>query len=211
METTQNIGYPPTEQQLKAVYGVKEHKTIAIYAKAGTGKTSTLVLIAQSYLRSSILCLAFSKSVELDNKDKFPKKNTVLKTTHALARGHVAKHYNLKNLRGNYKPAEISKFYGISIEEAKTSLFILDHFMNSNLIIIDVKDSESHTANRMFEDMKEEVLDSTHSFYLKMFHLMLVSGKIKLQYDVIMIDEYQDTNEVTQEIFSCIRAKEKYM
>jgi ATP-dependent exoDNAse (exonuclease V) beta subunit len=53
-------------------------------------------------------------------------------------------------------------------------------------------------------------LKPTHSFYLKYYYLLLKSEQIsQYSYDICMLDEAQDTNEVTLGIFECLSAKTK--
>ena len=54
------------------------------------------------------------------------------------------------------------------------------------------------------------VLKPTHSFYLKYYYLLISKEQIpQYQYDIVMLDEAQDTNEVTLGIFNFLNSKIK--
>jgi len=58
--------------------------------------------------------------------------------------------------------------------------------------------------------MQEGKVECTHDFYLKLFHLLLVSGVINYDnFDLIMLDEAGDLNPVTMEIFKLLPATHK--
>ena len=59
--------------------------------------------------------------------------------------------------------------------------------------------------------MKNNKVKITHSFYLKMFQIMLKMGKIKSlpEFDLIMLDEAGDVNPVSLEIFKLIKCNKK--
>ncbi len=76
--------FPPTPEQQAAVDAFTAGGTLAITAGAGTGKTSTLRLVAQSRPGSRGLYVAFNKAVQLEAEASFPA-NVTSKTAHALA------------------------------------------------------------------------------------------------------------------------------
>lgn len=202
--------FKPTKEQLDAIHGVKENKTIRIYAKAGTGKTSTLVSIAKAYASSKILYLAFNTSIKNEAQEKFSK-NTSIKTTHGLAYYYIKKHtsIDLNNLIGSYKPAQISKLFSCTFKLAKQALIVLETFLNSTSPRITSDSPHSSIAREIFEAMENSSIAPTHSFYLKKFQLMLLQREIEIVYDITMLDETQDTNPVTYSIFKLIKAKRK--
>lgn len=77
----------PTQEQQSAIDLFKSGGNLAIEAGAGTGKTSTLKLIADS-TKMSGQYLAFNKSIVVDSSEKFPS-NVKCQTAHSLAWGKV--------------------------------------------------------------------------------------------------------------------------
>jgi superfamily I DNA/RNA helicase len=73
----------PTPQQQKSVIALAVEKVIKVGACAGSGKTSTLVMMAESQPVPS-LYLAFNKVTANEAAEKFPK-HVTSKTTHSVA------------------------------------------------------------------------------------------------------------------------------
>lgn len=140
----------------------------------------------------------------------FPR-NTTIKTTHGLAYAAI-KHnsdINLSNLT-NYRAIDISKRFKINYSKAIAALKIFENFCNNTAKEIKDEDIEHKTAKDIFEQMRENKLNPSHSFYLKYFYLLISEDKIpQTQYDIIMLDEAQDTNGVTLGIFKYLKAKSR--
>ncbi len=75
--------FPPTPEQLVALTLFETGQSLAIEAGAGTGKTSTLILLAQSTQRRGQY-LAFNKAIVNEARTKFPA-NVTCSTAHSLA------------------------------------------------------------------------------------------------------------------------------
>ncbi len=200
----------PTQQQNEILEAVKKYRSVKINAFAGTGKTSTLQLIANKYKTKKILYLAFNSSIKNEAIGLFPN-NTSVKTTHGLAFGAIKKHTNI-DLTSivNYRAIDISKEFTITYNQAIGTLKIFDSFCNSSMSEISKDDIEHKTAQNMFNRMLINKLKPTHGFYLKYYHLLISTQQIpQYAYDIVMLDEAQDTNEVTLGIFESINAKTK--
>ena len=83
--------FPLTDEQEKVVALFAEGKSIAVQAGAGTGKTSTLVAIANSTTRVGAF-VAFNSAIVKDAAAKLPK-NVAASTAHSLAFRQVGKLY----------------------------------------------------------------------------------------------------------------------
>lgn len=200
----------PTQQQIDILEAVKQYKSIKINAFAGTGKTSTLQLIANEYKTKKILYLAFNSSIKNEAMGRFGN-NTSVKTTHGLAFGAIKKHTNvdLSNIV-NYRAIDISKEFGVTYNQAVGALKIFENFCNSSKEEIGKEDIEHKTAQTMFNNMLINKLKPTHGFYLKYYHLLISTQQIpQFTYDIILLDEAQDTNDVTLGIFESLQAKTK--
>jgi len=200
----------PTQQQNDILDAVKQYRSIKINAFAGTGKTTTLQLIADQYKHKKILYLAFNSAIKNEAMGKFPT-NVSIKTTHGLAFGAIKKYTNidLSNIV-NYRAIDISKEYNITYNQAIAALKIFDNFCNNTKNEIGKEDIEHKTAQAMFNSMLINKLKPTHSFYLKYYYLLLSTGQVsQFNYDIIMLDEAQDTNEVTLGIFEALKSKTK--
>ena len=199
-----------TEQQKEILESVQKYKSVKINAFAGTGKTTTLKLIAQTYKEKKILYLAFNSAIKNEASSIFPD-NTQVKTTHGLAYGAIKKNTNIDlNKLVNYRAIDISKEFDISYNQAVGALKIFENFCNNGKNEIEQKDIEHKTAKNMFDRMLISKMKPTHAFYLKYYYLLISSGQIQqFNYDIIMLDEAQDTNEVTLGIFEALSSKVK--
>ncbi len=200
----------PTQQQNDILEAVKQYKSIKINAFAGTGKTSTLQLIANQYKSKKILYLAFNSSIKNEAIGKFAN-NTSVKTTHGLAFGAIKKYTNIDLSRiVNYRAIDISKEFSITYNQAIGTLKIFESFCNSSKDEIGKEDIEHKTAQTMFNNMLINKLKPTHGFYLKYYYLLISTQQIpQFTYDIIFLDEAQDTNDVTLAIFESLKGKTK--
>ncbi|MCD4757815.1 MAG: AAA family ATPase [Arcobacteraceae bacterium] len=199
-----------TQQQKDILESIKQYKNIKINAFAGTGKTTTLKLISETYSSKKILYLAFNSAIKNEAMGIFPS-NTSVKTTHGLAYVAVKKHtsINLDSLV-NYRAIDISKEFGITYNQAIGALKIFENFCNNTKEEIAKDDIEHKSAKKMFDLMLIGKMKPTHSFYLKYYYLLLSTEQIpQFNYDIIMLDEAQDTNEVTLGIFEALSSKTK--
>lgn len=74
----------PTTEQLDIIKAVGTGDNILVGALAGTGKTSTLLMVAHQYPKRKGLYLAYNKTMQLEAKQKFPR-HIICKTVHGLA------------------------------------------------------------------------------------------------------------------------------
>lgn len=199
-----------TKQQNEIIEAIPKYKNIKINAFAGTGKTTTLKLIANKYKEKRVLYLAFNSSIKNEASKIFPS-NTFIKTTHGLAYSAIKKYTNIDlNSLINYRAIDISKEFSINYNQAISVLKIFENFCNNKHDKIEKDDIEHKTAKKMFDNMLIGIMKPTHSFYLKYYYLLLKTEEIpQYTYDILMLDEAQDTNEVTLGIFEKISAKTK--
>ena len=74
----------PTPEQEKALHLYRSRQDFKLVAVAGSGKTTTLRLMAESFPRRHIAYLAFNRAMKEEARRKFPP-NTRVFTLHALA------------------------------------------------------------------------------------------------------------------------------
>jgi hypothetical protein len=106
--------FNPTPEQQEALRLFATGKSLAIEAGAGTGKTSTLKLLAESAPHRRGQYLAFNKAIVEESKAKMP--GTVrCNTAHSAAFRVMVKRLNMDRLRsGRMKSWDIARFLGIS-------------------------------------------------------------------------------------------------
>lgn len=100
--------YAPTKEQAAALELFAAGKSIAIEAGAGTGKTSTLVMLANSTTKTGQYT-AFNKAIVKDSGEKFPK-HVSARTAHSLAYGTSGRKFSDRlNAGGRQSSWEMAK------------------------------------------------------------------------------------------------------
>lgn len=211
----------PTDEQVAICASTAE--TMKIKAFAGTGKTTTLRGVAARHQNERLLYLAFNKAIKEEAQGRFVK-NVRAMTAHGLAYASVGKHYgNTPNklAMGDLKPfhvlpvievgakrvpANARNLYGARVIEAiKNYLISPDVDLSDDHVVVGNSPAEKKSFGRdrilsdaqtvwaAMQDLKSG-MPMTHDGYLKMFQREMPD----LGYDMIMVDEYQDTNPVLQ-------------
>ena len=186
---------------------------LVINAYAGTGKTTTLVAIAESYPQYRFLYLAYNRSVKEEAEARFPSNVKVL-TTHGLGYRWYITHVGKPNLGYNIRPYTLCELYDIDYKSAYYATRIFHEYCNSidkdmhtiaKQIAYSATDDKDYiyrgrdAALLLWKDMKDRVVEITHDFYLKLASESDCS-ELLTGYDFILLDEAQDTNPVVFKI-----------
>jgi hypothetical protein len=213
-----------TDEQAGAVELFKNAQTLKVNAFAGTGKTSTLVAVASSTNKNG-LYLAFNKSIAAEASAKFPKsvdcrtthslafraapsiyKGNISKLTHPLLGNHVAQLLEIEEIQvGNItlKPRSLGFLTTKTIQRYCQSgdeeLTVRHVPLSGKLQTLEAKyvsefkvyvsELAAHLWERMLDPKSEAPMG--HDGYLKLWSL----SKPILNYDFLLLDEAQDTNE----------------
>jgi F-box protein, helicase, 18 len=199
-------------------------RTMKVRAFAGTGKTTTLRGLAFRVPQHRLLYLAFNKAIKEEATGKFPR-NTQAMTAHGLAYRDIGKHYgNVKDkLQWGLRPFHVLPSLGASlrlvpsgvhnlygarvIETVQNFLVSADMAMTGQHVNVGNSPAEKKymapenilaDAHLIWEQMQDldHAMPMVHDGYLKLFQLT----NPKLPYDLVMVDEYQDTNPVVQDL-----------
>jgi superfamily I DNA/RNA helicase len=203
---TKRSSFTPTQEQqdtINKAVSMSPAETLFITAFAGAAKTSTLVMIAEAVATSKMLYLAFNKAIVNEAQKRFPS-NVEVRTTHSLAFRFTTKGKKVRV--SNYRAAEIASELDIEYEKAVQVLSLFDHYCNSALPSISKIAADEEIlklVETIYDRMQSGAMEITHSWYLKEFQLLLVSGAIKISgYHYCLLDEAQDVNPVTLSIFT---------
>jgi F-box protein 18 (helicase) len=203
----------PTEEQKAIVHAAG--RVIRINARAGTGKTTTLHMLAREHADKKILYLVFNRKARDEAQSKFPE-NVKVKTIHSLAWGAVGKDFETI---GDFGPKDLLPYFKASGNAqvlSKIARDFLAFFLNSpferiedavdgfeKLLPEQVKESFRHHLPRVIDGVRNLATQwnrkdrpCPHDFYLKMFHK---SGKFDdalSRYDMVLVDEAQDLSGV---------------
>lgn len=216
-----------TNQQISIVKACLSgnHKLVKINAVSGAGKTATLVEVSNALInhRGSQLSgqyLAYNKSISEEASLKFPK-SISCNTVHSMAYQNTvnSKQINFNLVVGQFKPKDIKErmayerkclLHGYIEEFFLSSFLAFKDFGLQEYVQLDLK--EISLCEKYINKMKDGVIECTHGFYLKLYH-MLIANKILIpaELDLLMLDEAGDTNAVILEVFRILPAKLKIM
>ena len=109
----QGIHFTPTDEQFHAIEAFKDAKTLKINALAGTGKTSTLRLIAENNSKRGVY-LAFNRQIALESSRTFPP-NVKCHTIHSVAADYIRKKTRLSDEKmfGEIGPKNLQQLIGL--------------------------------------------------------------------------------------------------
>lgn len=102
----------PTSEQQHAIDLATTGESMVIEALAGTGKTSTLEMVADAMPRRNVQYVAFNKAIVTEAQGRMPG-NVTAKTAHGLAFGAVGRKYGSRLRGGRMRGDEIARQLGI--------------------------------------------------------------------------------------------------
>lgn len=183
---------------------------VLISSVAGSGKTTLLKAIADNLGIAPGLYLAYNKALATSAAKKFPC-NIDCRTTHSLAYKSTVAPLKLKIGYLGYQQIKEPISYNdkyLLIEDIKE--FCLSRFLTYDDYAKEYGRTNQKLANSYLTQMSQGTIDCTHDFYLKMFHIYLANGDLEIKpWNLLMLDEAGDLNEVTLEIFKLLPARLK--
>ncbi|MFF7771795.1 UvrD-helicase domain-containing protein [Streptomyces massasporeus] len=188
----------PTDEQAHAVEAFQVGHHLVLQAGAGTGKTSTLGLLAASTRRRGGY-LAFNKDIARDAATRFPR-TVVCKTAHATAYAAVGHRYTSR-LNSPRQPAwKTGQALGITRPVRIGSHDISPRALSHTVLRTVTR--YCYSADRtLARHHVPSVVRFEHDHYLKMWALT----EPKLEADFLFLDEAQDTNPVLEKVFAAQR------
>jgi hypothetical protein len=103
------MGHPPTSEQQTAIDFAVTGESLVIEALAGTGKTSTLEMVADALPRKNVQYVAFNKAIVTEAQGRMPG-NVSCNTAHSLAMRAVGRAYSRRlNSGGRMRGDEIAR------------------------------------------------------------------------------------------------------
>ena len=186
-----------------------DSRIIAVNAVAGSGKTSTADAVIRAYNPSNGFYTAFNRAIVQDSEKRFGKMLSC-KTIHALAYKYCKPKKNIEDL--NYLTIKES----ISYEDKAIVIETIDDFFRSASTDLEeyakYKTNDENLQSLILEyadRMLQGDINPTFNFLLKNLHLQLLDRETEIDFDLLILDECQDTTAVALEIFKLINAKKK--
>ena len=183
-------------------------------ACAGSGKTHTLVELANQLNPKSGIYLAYNKAIAEEAGQKFKDTNIKCLTVHSLAYSAVVRQYGLKV--GYFGPRDVIT-ENISYADKKAIVDAVESFLVSpSSDPVDFL-CRTYSDNSLVEDALEHLnlmangeISCNHNFYLKMYQSLIATKAIPApETDLLLLDEAGDLNPVTLELFRLINAPKK--
>lgn len=208
----------PTPEQEAAVEAFVAKEDLKLLAVAGSGKTTTLKLMAEARPRGRFLYLVFNRALREEAERKMPK-NLIPSTLHALAYQQVVRpsrafQDKVGVASGQVRAHHFTEFLGLDTLEAYVAKATLEAFLRSNLLKPNpsmIPERYRTVAERRGQgDKIQEVLKAVEAAWARMqdpsdpFPLSH-DGYVKLWamssprlegWDALLVDEAQDLDPV---------------
>lgn len=207
------IKYTPEQHEILD-YFAETDGILLVSAGAGTGKSFMAKQVAEMIKPRTGLYTAFNKAIVEEGVARFKDTNMECKTLHALAYKHVRPRQDIQDITYScitdhisYKmKSEIIQAINMFYVSASTDMY---EFLEDYFDIYDKKEELVELSGKYIEKMIEGDLNPTFNFLLKYFHLMLVEESITVSYDLVILDEINDTTAVALEIFKLLKSPKK--
>ena len=202
--------YKPTKEQQTIIQEIVngDGRVILVDSKAGSGKTSTAKLVVNTIRPRRGLYTAFNKAIVEEGREAFPN-NIECRTLHSLALSYVSPKLNIEPFTYLCVKERLSYPDKYKIIQA------MDEFYRSASVDVytfmeEVLDKKLAPIAAMYvEGMFNDKINPTFNYLLKHFHLLLHEEQINPAYDLVILDECQDSTAVALEIFQLLKAKHK--
>jgi len=206
-------GYYLTKEQDHIIKSTEDR--IKISALAGSAKSSTLYYYAKERPFNRILYLVYNKAMKDEAIKSFGKLNHVdIKTIHGLAFGYVGRFYKDK-LTFNYGVVDIIKDLNLNWNNDMELAVKINEMMKQYML----SDAQEFNDLEVFKEdnMRSQIIYQSeklwelkksynnnvkieHDFYLKLFQLS--SKDLTNKYDIILLDEAQDSSKMMFDIIT---------
>jgi superfamily I DNA/RNA helicase len=172
-----------TTEQKEIIFS--DGELIYVSARAGTGKTTTLIEYSKFRKKETLLYIVYNKAIRDEALTKFPP-NTTIHTIHSLAYEHIGHKYKEKRTN-NLKSIDIYQtlefFKDKSLEDPDTSKLLYEILTLINSYCnFKVRTLDEMTHNELLLSLAKEYWNKmidlndnntliTHDGYLKLFQL----------------------------------------
>lgn len=207
----------------KNIEFVKNNDLVYVSALSGTGKTTLLEDISNAFFDRKIIYLCFNEKMAKESRLRFAgKENVDCFTFHSWAYKNIGYKYN-KKLTNKISLSLIKKELFLSANKngnyiAGAILNIIERFCQSeyfkikNLFSLQKKSNEYKYSGLKLEALivlseiiwskmcdEKSNMPITHDVYLKIYQLSN-NGFPKINYDMILVDEVQDSNALIKNL-----------
>jgi hypothetical protein len=198
-----------TAQQAAIISSARKNGDLIVKARAGSGKSSVIEMMARDKMNKNILLLCFNKDIRVAAESRMPA-NVTCKTFHQLGWPQYGKYFDAR-MKLRFMPAKIAKKLNCDPAIANVVKHTVKKFTASDDQVItgfhvpfesfakkdkdeqnDFKEDVVCAARKLWtmkSDFKASDIPVDFDDWLKMFEL---GGRVRGQYDAVMVDEGQD-------------------
>ena len=202
----------PTEEQQNVIDHVVGNDGITLVsACAGSGKTKLSIDIVNTVKPAKGLYTAFNKAIVQSAKHKF-KENPRMEalTLHALAYRYTSPPKDIQEV--TYRDLHKMSYKDKSIVLKGLNDFFAsdseDMYVYFKKYFSDREPLQTECL-RIIDTMNSRTMPWSFGFMIKYLHLMIVQNPELIQYDLVILDEINDTTAVSLAIFRAISAPKK--
>lgn len=185
-----------------------------VFPTGNTGKTFMAERIIIKIEPKRALYTAFNKAIVEEAREKFSNYGVECRTLHAIAHKYTKPNKNIRPT--NYSDLPDNAPYNVKykVMQALDAFFVSSshdmwEFFHNYFTGEAGEEILTNMAIAVVEGMLDKTIPWSFSFMLKYFHLMLVEDPSICQYDLVILDEINDTTAVALEIFKLIQAPKK--
>jgi len=230
------FNWSPQQQTIfDTIHNLVESKargTITVNAVAGSAKSSSMVeaisRVKASFPTTTIRYLAFNRAL-VDEARRDYGTNALCSNLHQLAYHNIMRGSSMHLLKNSSYltymniPKSIPTPYGtvpdalfLVSEYCKSPIVSLDDFIDDITSTWEPEEQPSKKVLTLVDDilhaMSDGTMPCTHDFYLKQFYNAVIYDEIELPYcDILILDESQDTTQITIEIVKKFPARLKIL
>lgn len=210
---------------------------VTIRATAGSSKTTSLVAAISRYKQvfpdHSVRYLVFGALAAAEGKSEFGT-NAIVSTLHSYSLNIIRQYYKqmspkkyetkipFSNINAWLTWRDVPKSIRLPLGRDGEVLSLVDDYCKSEYRSLDeyaaaLKQTDPTADMRLFpfvkhilNTMAQDVMPVTHSFYLKLFHILVMTDTIELAHeDRLLVDEFQDMSGMALDIINAIPADQK--
>lgn len=205
------------EQHDSLDYIIENDGIVLISARAGAGKSFLAEQIARALNPITALYTAFNKAIVQEGDARFEGTPVICKTFHALALSYVRKYINTRNIEEitySSMPETLPYRDKYSIIDGVNQFCVsssvdMFEFFEEWFKEEEKKEILIEHSITVMEEMIEGTRNPTFNFLLKYFHLLLYEETEIVYFDLVLLDEINDTTAVALEIFKLLKAPKK--